>query len=266
MPAPAGRCRALPVAVAPATSADQTQVIAAVPQRPRFSRPSHSGRRAGWYALLALRGRGRPRPGAVPRAPCFFGAEERAGPRPCRAHGGAGHGAARGPWARPRRGDPAGQRPAGGHGHRPGSRGRTSCSRRAGSWTWWSPPARPRSSSPRSSGCSWPRPVTALNQAKLVLGTRRTGRLRPAGRNRPEADPPEGTEVAEGSTVNLEVSSGKVKVPKVVGQTEAQARADHRQLRVRRPGRQAGDDQRRPWHGHRPESRAGAPCSNRAGS
>ncbi len=40
------------------------------------------------------------------------------------------------------------------------------------------------------------------------------------------ADPAEGTQVAKGSTVALTVSSGKVAVPNVIGEQEAQAKAD----------------------------------------
>lgn len=67
--------------------------------------------------------------------------------------------------------------------------------------------------------------VTALTQAGLSLGALTTvDSDRPAG-TVVSADPPEGTQVDKGSAVSLEVSSGKVKVPKVVGQSEAQARA-----------------------------------------
>ncbi len=67
--------------------------------------------------------------------------------------------------------------------------------------------------------------ITALNQAGLVLGT-----LTPVDSDRPagtvtKADPPEGTQVDRGSAVALEISSGNVKVPNVVGVSEGQARA-----------------------------------------
>jgi serine/threonine-protein kinase len=74
-------------------------------------------------------------------------------------------------------------------------------------------------------GLSQSQAVQAINQAGLVLGA-----LNSQDSDKPvgtviSVNPPEGTAVDKGSSVDLTISSGKVAVPNVVGQTEAAARA-----------------------------------------
>jgi beta-lactam-binding protein with PASTA domain/predicted Ser/Thr protein kinase len=70
----------------------------------------------------------------------------------------------------------------------------------------------------------------ALQDANLVLGSiKEKNSQQPAGYVLNQ-DPPEGTQVDAGSPVNITVSSGLVKVPKVTGSTEAQARSDLAQV------------------------------------
>ena len=66
----------------------------------------------------------------------------------------------------------------------------------------------------------------ALQDAGLVLGAiKERNSQQPAGYVLAQT-PEEGTQVDAGSSVDIEVSSGLVKVPKVVGTSEAQARSD----------------------------------------
>ena len=69
--------------------------------------------------------------------------------------------------------------------------------------------------------------IQALTTAGLTLGPihQKDSVDQPAG-TVIAASPPEGTSVAKGSAVTLTVSSGKVPVPSVVGQPEAQAKAE----------------------------------------
>ena len=74
-------------------------------------------------------------------------------------------------------------------------------------------------------GLSQTQAVQAINQANLVLGALNTQDSdKPVG-TVIAVNPPEGTAVDKGSSVDLTISSGKVAVPNVVGQTEAAARA-----------------------------------------
>ena len=66
----------------------------------------------------------------------------------------------------------------------------------------------------------------ALQDAGLVLGAlKERNSQQPAGYVLAQS-PEEGTQVDAGSAVDIEVSSGLVKVPKVTGESEAQARSD----------------------------------------
>jgi len=70
----------------------------------------------------------------------------------------------------------------------------------------------------------------ALEDAGLVLGTiKEKNSQQPAGYVLAQ-DPAEGTQLDAGVAVNITVSSGLVKVPKVTGTSEAQARSDLAQL------------------------------------
>ena len=70
----------------------------------------------------------------------------------------------------------------------------------------------------------------ALEDASLQLGTvKEKNSQQPAGYVLNQ-DPPEGTQVDAGTPVDITVSSGLVKVPKVTGSSEAQARSDLAQL------------------------------------
>ena len=70
----------------------------------------------------------------------------------------------------------------------------------------------------------------ALQDVGLQLGAiKEKNSAQPAGYVL-DQDPPEGTQVDAGTAVNIVVSSGLVKVPKVVGSSEAQARSDLAQL------------------------------------
>jgi eukaryotic-like serine/threonine-protein kinase len=70
----------------------------------------------------------------------------------------------------------------------------------------------------------------ALADVNLALGTvKEKNSEQPAGYVLAQ-DPQEGTQVDAGSAVNITVSSGLVKVPKVVGSSEAQARSDLAQI------------------------------------
>ncbi len=70
----------------------------------------------------------------------------------------------------------------------------------------------------------------ALQDASLQLGAvKEKNSQQPAGYVLNQ-DPPEGTQVDAGTAVSITVSSGLVKVPKVTGSTEAQARSDLAQL------------------------------------
>jgi eukaryotic-like serine/threonine-protein kinase len=70
----------------------------------------------------------------------------------------------------------------------------------------------------------------ALADVNLALGTvKEKNSEQPAGYVLAQ-DPTEGTQVDAGSAVNITVSSGLVKVPKVVGSSEAQARSDLAQI------------------------------------
>jgi serine/threonine-protein kinase len=70
----------------------------------------------------------------------------------------------------------------------------------------------------------------ALQDANLALGAvKEKNSQQPAGYVLSQ-DPAEGTQVDAGSSVNITVSSGLVKVPKVTGSSEAQARSDLAQV------------------------------------
>jgi serine/threonine-protein kinase len=70
----------------------------------------------------------------------------------------------------------------------------------------------------------------ALQDASLALGAvKQKNSQQPAGYVLSQ-DPPEGTQVDAGTSVNITVSSGLVKVPNVKGSSEAQARSDLAQL------------------------------------
>ncbi len=68
--------------------------------------------------------------------------------------------------------------------------------------------------------------VNALTAAGLVLGTLDTKASDLPADTVLSSDPQEGTVVDSGSAVALVVSSGKIKVPDVLGESEAQAKAD----------------------------------------
>jgi serine/threonine-protein kinase len=71
---------------------------------------------------------------------------------------------------------------------------------------------------------------TALTDANLILGAvKEKNSQQPAGYVLSQ-DPVEGTQIDAGSAVNITVSSGLVKVPKVTGSSEAQARSDLAQM------------------------------------
>jgi serine/threonine-protein kinase len=71
---------------------------------------------------------------------------------------------------------------------------------------------------------------TALTDANLILGAvKEKNSQQPAGYVLSQ-DPIEGTQIDAGSAVNITVSSGLVKVPKVTGSSEAQARSDLAQM------------------------------------
>ena len=68
--------------------------------------------------------------------------------------------------------------------------------------------------------------IDALTGAGLTVGT-----ITPQDSDQPAgtvlaSDPKEGTQVAKGSSVAITVSSGKVKVPSVIGEQQEQAKAD----------------------------------------
>jgi beta-lactam-binding protein with PASTA domain len=70
----------------------------------------------------------------------------------------------------------------------------------------------------------------ALEDASLQLGTiKERNSQQPAGYVLAQ-DPEEGTQVDAGTAIDITVSSGLVKVPKVVGTSEAQARSDLAQV------------------------------------
>ncbi len=71
---------------------------------------------------------------------------------------------------------------------------------------------------------------TALTDAGLVLGeVKEKNSQQPQGYVLAQ-DPPQGTQVDAGTAINITVASGLVKVPKVTGTSEAQARSDLAQI------------------------------------
>ena len=65
-----------------------------------------------------------------------------------------------------------------------------------------------------------------LERAGLTLGAIKEKASSQPGGYVLDQDPPSGDQVAPGSAVDITIASGKVKVPNVVGLTEAQARSD----------------------------------------